>query len=273
MPIFRLAVYLFAFMAWVVPAGAAQAGLTDFLRQRNAQDAEIQSLLAATEDRQSCFRSKSHLICVCAKKVNKSDSRVELAVFKSLLVQARYQLARTVSKFIPETLYRNADAAASNFCEQVKGENANYKLAGVESSTFKDGVQLFAVATIPLQGLPVNIEAISRSKQFSRDYCAYLFPRAKSRYEAGDYQGALEILKEAHDLQWARADAYIMAAHSFVMIGENEEASKIATEVLALLQPQLTSGLAEDLGNILLGLGKDEEAKQAFDIAISRFEP
>lgn len=90
------------------------------------------------------------------------------------------------------------DAAASNFCEHVKADD--YRLFGVETSTFKEGVQLFALAAIPLNGLTTNVEAISRSKQFSHDYCAFLFPTAQSRFKSGDYIGALEILKEAHDL-------------------------------------------------------------------------
>lgn len=64
-----------------------------------------------------------------------------------------------------------------------------------------------------------------------------------------------------------------MASYAFLQIGEIKEAEKIALEVLSTLKMQLTTELAEELGNILLLLGKDTESKLAFDIAIDKFIP
>lgn len=254
----------------VAPAGAATGELEAFVLERNGTREDLARLRGHSVD--TCLSTPSHLLCVQTQNVPKSHGNptVQQASLKILAHKVKRSLYAYCFSFVKNTGLRNSAAALDTYIRAADGALPDLTLKGLETVSFAEGDNITAAAAVPLKQSVSSMERNILTKPFADRYCEHLLPKAKAEYHAGQYAEALVSLKEMHDLRWANAEAYILAAHAFLKIGNTADALKIALEVLALLTAQLTPDLAEHLGNIFLELGRDREAEQAYGIALGQ---
>lgn len=269
-----LPIFFFVNLLVAVPCGVAQDALLDFLSSHNSNYESVDIILQSKVSH-GCFDTTTHAICVNAQKFKSkksTDSKISQGIFKALEAHAKLALYNKITNSVDTYPFKNRDVAISTYTKEAARGNINYILTGIEWTTGIRNDFVIAIAAVQNTYSIKIVKEKSKQRFFAIDYCQTLFPKAVKLYNAKDYNGALIILKEAHDLKWAKANAYIMAANAFLKTDQSFEAKKIAIEVLIHLKDQLTSILAEELGEIFLDLEMEKEAKIAYDLAISQFD-
>ena len=273
MRICSLVCALFLAFPVAAAAGAATGTLDAFVLERNGTREDAARLQGGNDTVDTCLATPSHLICVQARNIpnSRNNHTVQQAALKIQAHQVKHRLYGYCFAFLKNMQLQNNAAALATYIKGLDGNMPEFVLKGLETASYADGDRITTVASVPHVQSLRNMEKTVQTRAFSEKYCENLFPEAKKQYLAGNYGAALVILKELHDLQWANAEAYILASHAFLKTGNTDDALKIAGEVLSLLAPQLTPELAERLGDIFLECGRDREAQQAFNIALESY--
>ncbi|MBQ9363395.1 MAG: tetratricopeptide repeat protein [Bacteroidaceae bacterium] len=253
------------------PLMAATWSLENFVLHHNGTEDDIARIHSQNNVSEICFKTSSHLICIKSRIIPNSNKNKEVrhASLKILSHQVKHLLYTEMIKSVNQTKLQNRNAVLGTYIYGIERNNNNYILSNIENANFYDGDKIISVVSVPYTQAVSVVKKILDSSFFSIDYCKKLFPKAKLLYKDNKYNEALVLLKEIHDLKWANAEAYVMAADSFLKIGNLNDSLKIANEVLSELKLQLTPDIAENLGDIFLELGKIDEAEESFKLALT----
>lgn len=242
--------------------------ISSFVLARNGSKVLLQKALQA-QGSEACFSTSSHLLVAHGMPVPSAglNPQVEQAQFRAIAQRTRHDLYVCLTGKTRISSLHDPVAARQTYVAAASANSPRYALQGMEFFTAKHNGLLVAVAAIPLFSAVASVENAYNQRFFQEDYCRFLYPNAVQRFKHKDYPGALKVLKEAHDLKWGNAEAYVLLAKTFLHMGQREDALKIAIEVFDSLANQLTPLLAEELGEIFLSLGQEAKAQKAFETA------
>jgi tetratricopeptide (TPR) repeat protein len=107
--------------------------------------------------------------------------------------------------------------------------------------------------------------------QFRPAYCQALYPTAKALFQENQHRQALAIYQEMHRLQCRQPMAYFLdAAECFLALQQPEDARRMANYLLTEYATALGSGEAERAGDVLFKAGDEENARKAYELALSK---
>ncbi len=253
------------------PCWAAHEEIRAFMLKRGCTEILVQKL-SGNAHSSNCIQTESHVICFRSRScpAQQCSPQSRQALLRGLTLRVRRDLYERLLHSAGTAHYQNSAAAREAYLRGVADNDARYILKGVEFLTGAEEGRLEAVAAAPHAGLTEAIAGRYGQRDFVERYCETLLPKARELFGQERYPETLTILKEMHDLKWARADAYILACQAFINNGEPEEAGKLADEVMSDLEPQLTADLAEQLGDVYMMLQREDQAEKAYRLASSR---
>lgn len=255
-------------LSWAAPSGAAQEGMRSFILNRGGQQF-VERWADTTHTVNECTSTGKYLLCIQSERVpayhkNPRFAQVEL---RTLSLQARHRLYVELAKQADHEKFRQKKSAEETYLAGVTRNDTRYVLNNVEFFTGHDDAWYGAVAAVPFSSAIKTVSDTYKTKHFSDNYSDTLYPMAQRLFDDGKYEESLILLKEIHELKRARADAYILAAKAFLRVGKKQDASLIALEVFKDLNNQLTSTLAEELGDIFFELEDVENSTKAYHLA------
>ena len=108
-------------------------------------------------------------------------------------------------------------------------------------------------------------------EQFRPAYCQALYPTAKALFQENQHRQALAIYQEMHRLNCRQPMAYFLdAAECFLALQQPEDARRMANYLLTEYATALGSGEAERAGDVLFKAGDEENARKAYELALSK---
>ena len=108
-------------------------------------------------------------------------------------------------------------------------------------------------------------------EQFRPAYCQALYPTAKALFQEGRHRQALTLYQEMNRLQCRQPTAYFLdAAECFRALRQLQDARRMANYLLTEYAPSLSSGETERAGDVLLDAGDEENARKAYELALSK---
>lgn len=108
-------------------------------------------------------------------------------------------------------------------------------------------------------------------EQFRPAYCQALYPTAKALFQENQHRQALVIYQEMHRLYCRQPMAYFLdAAECFLVLQQPQDAQRMANYLLTEYAPSLSSSEAERTGDVLLKTGDEENARKAYEWALSK---
>ena len=108
-------------------------------------------------------------------------------------------------------------------------------------------------------------------EQFRPAYCRALYPTAKALFQEGQHRQALTIYQEMNALHCRQPTAYFLdAAECFLALQQPEDARHMANYLLTEYATSLSSSEAERTGDVLFEAGDEENARKAYERALSK---
>ena len=140
------------------------------------------------------------------------------------------------------------------------------KMKGLQSSA--NIVERIAVglAWVGFEGIS-DIDEPLPEKQVTDNYCEYLYKRAQSFFNKGDYVQALETFKQIHFMSWANVKAYLGASICFLKMDRPDDAGRLALEVFSVLSNDMTPDEMANAGKILFKAGEKDKGFNVLELA------
>lgn len=144
---------------------------------------------------------------------------------------------------------------------------ANYALLMSYKDRIKGGIQSFSravgdYAVSLVWAKRENITAGNTAKYESHltdDYCKYLYKTAADLFSAGKYDKALQTFHQIHYMSWANTGAYIGASACFLEMKQNDDAIKLASELVNVFSKDMTPDEMASAGKILFEAGEKDK--------------
>lgn len=263
---------IFPLMAILLASADADASaLSNFILERQGESA-IAVDLDTHKKIKNCFNTSTHAICMEAGVYPniQNNPLARVAVLKSLATSVKYALYSDVLKQVRAQNLNDPAAVTRAWLNGYEKNDSKFLLKGVEFITEEDGNWCGAVAAVGMHGASQELRHTYKDPAFIKSYCATLLPTAQRLMREKNYGKALIILKELHDLKFANIEAYLLATQAFLKNGEAADARKIALEIFHDFKDKLTSGQAEELGDLLVELKCESEAEKSYKLAAER---
>lgn len=144
---------------------------------------------------------------------------------------------------------------------------ANYALLMSYRGRIKGGIQSFskaigdyAVSLVWVKRENVKADNTAKSEtQLADDYCKYLYKTATDLFNAGKYDEALQTFHQIHYMSWANTSAYLGASACFLEMKQNDDAIKLASELVNVFSKDMTPDEMASAGKILFEAGEKDK--------------
>ena len=144
-------------------------------------------------------------------------------------------------------------------------------VAGSQSASETAGGWTMALVWLAPEAAEAVRDVPPKTGELDGDYCALLYERAKSLFDAGRYGEALPVFKHIHDFRCANVGAYTDAAECFLRTGEPGECVRLLKELTETLGGHMASDAFERAGRLFREAGDRAAAFSAFKTARERF--
>lgn len=241
--------------------------------------AQIVSRIEATATRSEWLIDASDVVygvaaIRCASDSNRGvQAQLDKAAVKGAFRKAEHLLfLYAAGERIAVGKYRNSEALA-NALIVLDGKSKVAARLSPDLQSMARTIDGFGVALVfvPRERIQVYQSSIWPYDLLRDAYCAETYLTAHALFQSGNYEKALPVLKEVHDLKWAMPEAYLDAAECFQKVGEASQSSKLLKEILEQLGPRLSSGQSERLGDLMLSCRLVGEAQTAFELALIKY--
>lgn len=265
MPIYKAAICLFFLFA--LPLCANSANVEQFLESHGATSDIAKRMLSGTVSLKGCAAYDGWLLCYEGRNYPNSakNAQARQGISAGLGISVRNALYLDLAARVRAAGLINRQAVGQALlATQNRGDNA---LTGLEFTSYCRDDWCGAAAALPLSENEKSLPAIYARRPFIMEYCRTLLPEAQKLMAEKRHKEALIALKELHDLKFANIEAYLLAVEAFIANRQNEDAAKIAIELLDDFSGKMSVEEAETLGDLFMTLQMQDRAENAYLLA------
>lgn len=248
-------------------------GLEQYILTRDGTYLEAEKATNSNEFA-GCFQTTTNLICVKTKTYpNIQDNQnAKMAILRGLSISVKNMLICFVLERIRSNKYTDIDSLQQIMTNNnANSGNTIYKLKHIEFATFNNGNWCAAAASIVANSATKNIMEIYDNKETSVQYFHHALDKAKKLIRDKKYALALPLLSELQSLNNGNIEVNLLMADVLDKQGNKDDAQILAYRLWHNQKEAMNISQAEQLGDIFMGLGLENEALEIYNFAINKF--